>query len=147
VTLLQSVEKDRVESSSASVSDLPYDQQAFYNLGTANIVSSIGSGLTEWSLSSVMARVNYGFKGRYLLTLTGRYDGSSRLAPGNKWDFFPSVAFAWNASDEKFLQDVNIISDLKLRLSYGLTGNTAIAPYQTQGGLARTIYANEDIPA
>jgi len=74
VTLLQSIEKDRVESSSSSVTDLPYEQQAFYNLGTANIVSSLGSGLTEWSLSSVMARINYGFQGKYLLTLTGRYE-------------------------------------------------------------------------
>ncbi|MBC8033359.1 MAG: SusC/RagA family TonB-linked outer membrane protein, partial [Chitinophagaceae bacterium] len=112
VTLLQSVEEDRVEASIASVNDLPYDQQAFYNLGTANIVSRIGTGLTEWTLSSFMARVNYGFKERYLLTLTGRYDGSSRLAPGNKWDFFPSTAFAWNASDEPFLQSSKTLSDL-----------------------------------
>jgi TonB-linked SusC/RagA family outer membrane protein len=147
VTLLQSIERDRIESSGGSVTDLPYDQQQFYNLGTANIVSSISSGLTQWSLSSVMARVNYGFKGKYLLTVTGRYDGSSRLAPGNKWDFFPSAALAWNAGDEKFIQNIKFISDLKVRLSYGTTGNTAIAPYQTQGGLFRTLYSNEDLPA
>lgn len=147
VTLLQSIEKDRVEGMGGSVRDLPYEQQQFYNLGTANEITSISSGLTEWSLSSFMARVNYGFKDKYLITLTGRYDGSSRLAPGNKWDFFPSAAFAWNASDEKFLENSNTVSDLKLRLSYGTTGNTAILPYQTQGALARTIYADGDIPA
>jgi len=147
VTLLQSIEKDRFESSGASVRDVPYDQQQFYNIGTANEVASISSSLSEWSLSSVMARVNYGFNGKYLLTLTGRYDGSSRLAPGNKWDFFPSAALAWNASEEPFIQNLNIFSDLKVRASYGITGNTAIAPYQTQGGLVRTIYANENLPA
>lgn len=147
VTVLQSIEKDRIESAGGSVRDLPYDQQQFYNLGTANEVSSISSGLTEWSLSSVMARINYGFKGKYLLTLTGRYDGSSRLAPGKKWDFFPSAAFAWNASDEEFLQNFKFLSDLKVRLSYGITGNTAISPYQTQGGLSRTIYATDEVPA
>jgi TonB-linked SusC/RagA family outer membrane protein len=147
VTLLQSIEKDRVENSSASVRDLPYDQQQFYNLGTANLVSAVGSGLTEWSLASFMGRFNYNYKGRYLLTFTGRYDGSSRLAEGSKWDFFPSAALGWNISDEPFMQSVKAISDLKLRLSYGVTGNTAIAPYQTQGGLLRTLYSTEDVPA
>lgn len=147
VTLLQSIEEDRVESSGGSVRDLPYEQQQFYNLGTANEVTSISSGLTEWSLSSFMARVNYGFNDKYLITLTGRYDGSSRLAPGKKWDFFPSAAFAWNVSEESFIQNIGAISDMKLRISYGITGNTAISPYQTQGGLGRTIYATEDFPA
>jgi TonB-linked SusC/RagA family outer membrane protein len=147
ITLLQSLEGDRFESSSAAVRDVPYDQQQFYNIGTATEVSSIGSSLSEWTLSSVMARINYGFRSKYLLTLTGRYDGSSRLAPGNKWDFFPSAAVAWNASEEPFIQSLNLFSDLKIRASYGITGNTAIAPYQTQGGLTRTIYATDDIPA
>lgn len=147
VTLLQSIEKDRVESVGGSVRDLPYEQQLFYNLGTANEITSLNSNLSEWSLSSFMARINYGIKDRYLFTLTGRYDGSSRLAPENKWDFFPSAAFAWNAGDEKFIQNLNMFNDLKVRLSYGLTGNTAINSYQTQGALARTIYANGDLPA
>ncbi len=147
VTLLQSIEKDRVESLGGSVNDLPYEQQLFYNLGTANQITTLSSNLSEWSLSSFMARVNYGFKDKYLLTLTGRYDGSSRLAPGNKWDFFPSAAVAWNAADENLIQNLNVFNDLKVRLSYGLTGNTAINPYQTQGLLARTIYATGDLPA
>lgn len=147
VTLLQSLEGDRVESAGGAVRELPYDQQQFYNLGTANTVSSISSGLTEWTLSSFMARFNYGFKSKYLFTLTGRYDGSSRLAPGRKWDFFPSAAVAWNASEEAFVRNLKAVSDLKLRLSYGVTGNTAINPYQTQGGLARTVYATDDLPA
>ncbi|MGK2864388.1 MAG: SusC/RagA family TonB-linked outer membrane protein [Chitinophagaceae bacterium] len=147
VTLLQSIEKDRFESVGGSARDLPYEQQLYYNLGTANEITGLNSNLSEWSLSSFMARVNYGFKDKYLLTLTGRYDGSSRLAPRNKWDFFPSAAFAWNASDETFIQNLNVFSDLKLRLSYGLTGNTAIDPYQTQGGLARTLYATGNLPA
>lgn len=147
LTLLQSIEKDRVETLGGGARVLPYDQQQFYNLGTANEITSLNSNLTEWSLSSVMARLNYGFKQKYLLTLTGRYDGSSRLAAGKKWDFFPSVALAWNVSDESFVQNLKAVSDLKFRVSYGLTGNTAIDPYQTLGGLSRTIYATDDLPA
>uniref|UniRef100_UPI003593AF45 SusC/RagA family TonB-linked outer membrane protein n=1 Tax=Persicitalea sp. TaxID=3100273 RepID=UPI003593AF45 len=146
-TLLQSLESDRYESISTDVNDLPYDSQLYYNLGTANFITSLGSGLSEWALSSYMARLNYGFKSKYLLTLTGRYDGSSRLAPGNKWSFFPSAALAWNASEEPFIQNLNAFTELKFRASYGMTGNTAINPYQTQGGLARTIYATDDSPA
>ncbi len=119
----------------------------YYNLGTANFVTSLRSDLSEWALSSFMARLNYGYKSKYLLTLTGRYDGSSRLAPGNKWSFFPSAALAWNASEEPFIQNLNAFTELKFRASYGMTGNTAINPYQTQGGLARTIYATDDSPA
>jgi TonB-linked SusC/RagA family outer membrane protein len=146
-TLLQSFERDKFETMGAAVNDLPYDSQLYYNLGTANLITSLTSNYSEWALNSYMARLNYGYKSRYLLTLTGRYDGSSRLAPGNKWSFFPSAALAWNASEEPFIQNLNTFTELKVRASYGMTGNTAINPYQTQGGLARTIYATDDAPA
>ena len=146
-TLLQSIEADRFERIGGSASDLPYESQLYYNLGTANAITSLTSSLSQWQLSSYMARFNYGYKSKYLLTLTGRYDGSSRLAPGNKWSFFPSAALAWNASEEPFIQNLNVFTELKLRASYGMTGNTAINPYQTQGGLIRTIYATDDSPA
>src|SRR5207249_1800671 len=81
---------------------------------------------------------------RYLLTVTSRLDGSSRLAQGQKYGVFPSVAFAWRLSEEGFIQRANLFSDLKLRLSYGRTGNTAIAPYQTLGSLHRTMYSFGD---
>jgi TonB-linked SusC/RagA family outer membrane protein len=147
ITLLQSLEQDRTDTLRGAVSDIPYESQLFYNLGTANQVSGLTSNLNEWALSSFMGRLNYGFNSKYLLTLTGRYDGSSRLAKGNKWSFFPSAALAWNASEEAFVQKLNLFTELKVRASYGLTGNTAINPYQTQGGLSRTVYATDDLPA
>nr|MBA2761566.1 SusC/RagA family TonB-linked outer membrane protein [Segetibacter sp.] len=88
-----------------------------------------------------MARLNYVYDGRYLLTLTGRADGSSRFAPGRKWGFFPSVAVGWNISNESFMQNSRVFDLLKLRASYGQTGNTGINPYVTLGGLTRTTYA------
>ena len=82
-----------------------------------------------------MGRVNYNYKDRYLLTVSARYDGSSRLAPGHKWVLFPSAALAWRVKEESFLKDVDCLSNLKLRLGWGITGNTAIDPYKTQGSL------------
>jgi TonB-linked SusC/RagA family outer membrane protein len=146
ITLLQSLEQDRLDSLRGAVSDIPYESQKYYNLGTANQVSALTSSLSEWALSSYMARVNYSFNSKYLLTVTGRYDGSSRLAKGNKWSFFPSAALAWNVTEEDFMKKTNLFTELKVRTSYGLTGNTAINPYQTQGGLSRTVYATDDLP-
>jgi TonB-linked SusC/RagA family outer membrane protein len=84
---------------------------------------------------------------RYLLTLTARQDGSSRLAPGNKWALFPSVALGWQLGDEAWLPFKESFSNLKLRASYGRTGNTSVDPYQTQGSLARTAYTFGDAGA
>ncbi len=100
-----------------------------------------GTGrLDRWDILSYMARLNYGFDDRYMLTLTMRADGSSRLAPGNKYEAFPSVALAWNISQEGFLKGNSALSQLKLRVTYGKTGNTAIDPYQTLGSLADIRY-------
>ena len=73
-------------------------------------------------LVSWLGRMNYSFRDRYLLTVSARYDGSSRFADGHRWGFFPSAAFAWKINSEPFLKDVKSISDLKLRLSWGQTG-------------------------
>src|SRR3546814_8788413 len=87
-----------------------------------------------------MGRFNYSFKEKYQLTLTGRADGSSKLAAGHKWAFFPSAAIAWRVSEEDFLQDAKALSNLKLRLSYGVVGNDAVSPYSTQASIAQTLY-------
>ncbi len=76
----------------------------------------------EHTLLSYFGRVNYSFEERYLLTATLRYDGSSRFSPNNRWGLFPSVAFAWKVKDENFLKNSKVVSDLKLRLGYGITG-------------------------
>jgi TonB-linked SusC/RagA family outer membrane protein len=89
------------------------------------------SSLTTSELSSFYGRINYKFMDRYLLTVNARYDGSSRFAKNNKWAFFPSMALAWNINQESFMQNIDPISMLKARFSYGQTGNQAIRPYQS----------------
>lgn len=90
---------------------------------------------TEWSMLSYISRIHYSFDDRYLFTFTGRVDGSSKFGANNKYGFFPSGAFAWRVSEEPFMKDVQSVSNLKLRLSYGLVGNAGINPYQSQGTL------------
>ncbi len=89
----------------------------------------ISSTKTRFSFNSYFGRVNYGLMDKYLLTVTGRIDGSSKFGESNKYAFFPSAAVAWRISEEPFLQGNNIISNLKLRGSYGLTGNSEINAY------------------
>lgn len=105
---------------------------SFWNLGGGSNYQSPSSGLTEWLMSSLYGRLNYNFSDRYLLTFTGRYDGSSRFGANNKWAFFPSGAFAWNVMKEQFMGDIlRPVSNLKLRISYGITGNTEIGSYRS----------------
>jgi len=144
LTVLQSIEEFKNESLNGSVSGLPYEYQEWYNLGTATSVTGLGSGYEQWKLCSFMARANYSFKEKYLVTLTGRYDGSSRLATGHKFSFFPSVALSWRIIEEPFMQNTDFFDNLKLRFGYGMTGNTAIEPYETLGELARTTYVSGD---
>ncbi|MEJ1242032.1 SusC/RagA family TonB-linked outer membrane protein [Chryseolinea sp. T2] len=89
----------------------------------------IGSGRVRYAFSSYFSRVNYGLMDKYLLTVTGRFDGSSKFGDANKYAFFPSAAVAWRISEEPFLKGNRLISNLKLRTSYGLTGNSEIAAY------------------
>ena len=89
------------------------------------------SGVAVWKTASYLARVNYGFRDRYLVTGTLRSDGSSRFAVNNKWATFASLGLAWRAEQESFLRDVAFLSDLKLRASYGQSGNQAIDTYQS----------------
>ncbi len=107
------------------------DAVSFFNLGGASVVQPPSSSYSEIQLSSYYARVNYGYKSKYLLTLNARYDGSSNFSNNNKWAFFPSGAFAWNMGKEDFMRNIDFISSWKWRVSYGLTGNQAIAAYQT----------------
>jgi TonB-linked SusC/RagA family outer membrane protein len=146
-TGLYSIQQEHGEFQQTSVNQLPYEHQRFHNLGSAGEITGVGSQLREWTLQSYMGRLNYGFQQKYLLTMTGRIDGSSRLAPGNKYAFFPSIAAAWRLSEEPFLAAIGLFSELKLRASWGRTGNTAIDPYQTQGSLRRTNYILGDAPA
>ena len=135
LTFLQSIQQETYEKSEIKVKDLPYENQTWNNVGSAQTIESVSSDYQRWNLASFMGRVNYNYKDRYLLTVSARYDGSSRLAPGHKWVLFPSAALAWRVKEESFLKDVDCLSNLKLRLGWGITGNTAIDPYKTQGSL------------
>lgn len=93
------------------------------NLESGTTYSTPESQLDEWALNSYLARVNYSFDSKYLLTASFRADASSRFGSNNRWGYFPSAAFAWRASEESFIKDLEIISNLKPRISYGVTGN------------------------
>lgn len=139
VTAGQSAFYERFETYGSAVENLPYNS-GWYALNTAPIINGVNSSLIERSILSYMGRVNYIFRDKYLLTITGRYDGSSVLAEGNKWAFFPSAALAWRMGDEAFIKDMNLFSDLKLRVSYGRVGNDVVSPYSTQAYLTQTAY-------
>lgn len=106
--------------------DFPDNELTYNAIGNATNTISKGSSVVRTRMSSFLARVNYSLLDRYIFTATGRYDGSSLLAEGNRWSFFPSAAFAWRINQEKFLKDYENISNIKLRLSYGTTGNQSI---------------------
>ncbi len=101
------------------------------SLQGAETYNSPESGKTRWGLISYLARVNYSYKGKYLASIAGRTDGSSRFGENNKYAFFPSGSVAWRASEEQFIQDLNLFSYLKLRASFGYTGNQEIGLYNS----------------
>lgn len=146
-TLLQSIQGSTEDTSVIAVSNLPYDQQLYYNVGSALTISGIKSNYSHWSLASFMGRLNYAFRDKYLLTVSARYDGSSRLAEGHKWVLFPSVALAWRLKSENFFRNISVLSDLKLRGGWGRTGNSAIDPYKTEGKLSIMQYVFGDAAA
>ncbi|MEO7530558.1 MAG: SusC/RagA family TonB-linked outer membrane protein, partial [Sediminibacterium sp.] len=147
ITGVTSYLSNRSENSSASATGQLLASQSFYALqnNPANVL--VSSAYVGSNLSSYAFRVNYGYKGKYLLTLTGREDGASVLAPQNRWSFFPSAAAAWRVSDENFMKNGNLFNDLKLRVSYGVAGNSAVSPYQTQSGIILIPYSFNDISA
>ena len=138
LTLLQSASKVNRESSSMSEENVTIPSFLWNNMGAIDITdaqykASMGTDLSENQLSSYMARVNYSYMDRYLLTASARWDGASVLAEGNKWDFFPSMALGWRMEQEEFLKNVSWIDQLKLRAGVGVTGNAAVSPYGTLG--------------
>ncbi|OQP61980.1 SusC/RagA family TonB-linked outer membrane protein [Niastella vici] len=131
-------------SVNASSQNFSSDVFQWYNLGQGSTQNASASSKSGFAFNSYFGRVNYAYKGKYLLTVTGRVDGSSKFGDNNKFAFFPSAGVAWKASDEDFLKNNNIISNLKIRASYGLTGNSEIAPYRSdaQLGSYTAIFSN-----
>ena len=106
----------------------------------AGTVTRGNSNASEWSLLSALARIQYNYLGKYMITGALRADGASRFGKNNRWGYFPSVSLGWRISEEKFMNSLEFIDDLKLRVSYGLTGNFNIPNYGAQGELAYYSY-------
>jgi TonB-linked SusC/RagA family outer membrane protein len=147
VTGVTSYLSNRSENSSAAATGQLLASQAFYALQNNPSNVLVSSAYVGSNLNSYAFRINYAYSGKYLLTLTGREDGASVLAPQNRWSFFPSAAAAWRISDEDFMKTARIFNDLKLRVSYGVAGNSAVSPYQTQSGIILIPYSFNDISA
>ncbi len=138
------LEKSRHEMVNAGSSAFLTGFQEYHAL-QAGTYRNNSSALYENQLASFISRLNYNIQDKYLFTLSGRYDGSSRFNPENRWALFPSAAFAWRLSNEDFLKDNSTINNLKLRLSAGLSGEQGIGNYQTLSSLTTTssLYAGD----
>lgn len=124
----------------ASSTNYSSDLYLANNLGAGTTYGQPGSSRSQSQLASYLGRVNYIYNDRYLLTLTARADGSSKFGTNNKWSFFPSFALAWRASEEEFLKSVDWLSNLKIRMSYGKTGNQNIDNYKSLAMLGTMNY-------
>jgi TonB-dependent starch-binding outer membrane protein SusC len=143
-TFLAGITAEKFNSSlfSANRNDVPADPDLWYiGVGDANSSQNDGRG-DAWARNSYLGRLNYSFKGKYLLTATGRIDGSSRLPENNRWQAFPSFGVGWLISREGFMQNQNIFDLLKLRGSYGKVGNDQIPT----NAFTQTVTLNKPYP-
>lgn len=126
------IQRNNVESVTGASSNFVNDVMKYNNLGAGSIYDKPESSATQWSLMSYLARINYSLYDRYLFSVNGRVDGSSCFGGNNKYGFFPSGSVAWRISEEGFMEPVKaVINNLKLRTSYGFTGNTEIGVYES----------------
>ena len=138
------------------VSNLPSDDFQLDDMGLGTPSTAQSSVNDDDNLLSFFARVNYDFSDKYLLSATFRADGSSKFGKDNKWGYFPAVSAAWRLSEETFVKNLNLFSDLKLRVGYGLAGNNRIGSYNSlalltslntaMGGQLVPGYASSTIP-
>ncbi|WEK34161.1 MAG: TonB-dependent receptor [Candidatus Pseudobacter hemicellulosilyticus] len=129
-----------------SASDSKYidDYFGFYNMGKGTNRPSVGSDYDKWTMNSYFFRAAYSYDSKYMATVTGRYDGSSKFGPNNKYGFFPSIGLGWMVSNENFMSNIDAISKLKLHSSLGVTGNSEIGTYASLArvGQSNTIIGN-----
>lgn len=146
-TGLFSVQEHEWERQVFFTSDLASDQLQYYNLSLGGTVladnqqNEDDQEYRKWGMLSYMTRINYSYDERYILTLTARTDGSSRLAEGNKWFTYPAAALAWNIHNESFMSDVGVFNNLRMRAGWGKTSNQAILPFQSLGRLSDISYS------
>jgi TonB-linked SusC/RagA family outer membrane protein len=141
LTFLASQTYFRSELDSIAGNGIPFASQRWNALTSGTVTGAIStkSNLIEQQLLSYMGRLNYAYKEKYLLTVSARQDGSSVLSQGHKFSWFPSAALAWRVSKEGFMK-LNWVNDLKLRVGAGVTGNSAVQPYSTQGATTSLFY-------
>ncbi|MCB0688056.1 MAG: SusC/RagA family TonB-linked outer membrane protein, partial [Saprospiraceae bacterium] len=125
-----SIQKAKISSLDVQAIDIKNDLLGFNNYAIAR-GASLNTSFSEFSFLSGLARINYSYADRYLITVTGRADGSSKFGTNNKWGFFPSASLGWVISEEAFMKELELIEFLKLRLGYGIIGNESIGPYSS----------------
>jgi TonB-linked SusC/RagA family outer membrane protein len=142
VTLLYSATAFTQETSSITGNGVPYAPQLWNALSSGTVTGQLSnaSNISKYQLLSQMARVNYSFKDKYLLTASVRQDGSSVLPSGNQKETYPSVALAWRVNKEGFMKGINWLNDLKLRVGVGVVGNANIPAYTSQGPIVSLFY-------
>ena len=133
-TAVHEIRYNRAENYTIFGQEQQFTQTLWYNFAS-NQNQQTTSNLTESGLASVLARFNYTFNNKYIFNVSGRYDGATQLAEGNKWSFFPAGSFAWRLAEEDFMSGLSFLNDLKLRLGFGSTGNASINPYSTAAAL------------
>lgn len=139
VTAVWEATKSQTRSMSISGSGLEFESLGWWNIAKAP-TRDVSNNYSDWGLLSGVGRLMYNFDNRYMLTATIRADGSSRFTD-EKWGYFPSVAVAWTASNEKFMEGVkDVMNNLKIRASYGVIGNQDIDPYSTIGLMGETTF-------
>ncbi|SHK86139.1 SusC/RagA family TonB-linked outer membrane protein [Xylanibacter ruminicola] len=139
ITLLQSASDFHYEGANIRANVATADE-LWYNAHSNNDPTDYSTGLTETSMTSYMARLNYSLMDRYLLTASMRWDGASQLSKGHKWASFPSISLGWRLEQEKFMRNITWIDQLKLRLGWGISGNAAISAYATKGAIQDLTY-------
>ena len=130
----------RTESVRASSQNFPNDILGPFNLASGATINFPNTTNSSWGLLSYLGRINYNLADKYLFTVTGRADGSSRFGSGNKFAFFPSGAVAWRVANESFMAGQTVFNDLKLRASVGITGNQEIGQFQSLATLSNATY-------
>ncbi len=140
-----SYQKNKNENSYAASRGFLTNTNSYRNLGAGTVFLKPDSGLSETELISAFGRLNFDYADKYLLTFTARRDGSSSFSKNYKYGTFPSGAIGWNMSKENFLKDNKTVSNLKLRASYGATGNPSIGAYSTLSRFSEIYYVSGDV--
>ena len=130
------------ESDDVQAANFPDESTGIDNIAKGTSILGINSNRYKNNRLSWLGRANYNLLDRYLFTVSFRADGSDKFGANNKWGYFPSAAFAWKVSDENFMKNQSVISNLKARLSYGVTGNERIPPYQYLAAMQNTYYSS-----